>query len=142
MKKALASTQQNFESSSGRTPQYLSWHRLFKKELTAFLISVGCTEIKIGKPNHFDMSGFFRSSTGQIWYFSVSDIRWSEDKMLIRSAKSFTDYSGGMNQYVSLTRGEDAFKERLIAVLAMGERTLNGDLVNDINVATLRYISA
>jgi len=101
MKKAIASTQQYFESSCSRTPEYLAWHRLFKGEFTKFLTSIGATLVQIGKPNHFDMSGFFTMGT-QAWYFRIEDLRWSKDKMLIRIAKSYKDYAGGMNQYASL----------------------------------------
>ena len=103
MKKALKATQQEFESSTGKTPEYLAWHRLFKKEFTEFLTNfLGCTKVEISKPNHFDMSGFFQRPSGQIWYFRIGDIRWSKDKMLLRTAESFSDFTGGTNQYVSL----------------------------------------
>jgi len=110
MKKALQETQKTFESASNRTPEYLSWHRLFKREFKKFLTNKGATQIEIGKPNHFDMSGFF-TLTGQIWYFSVSDIRWSKESMLIRTAKSYKDYTGGMNQFISLQGGEEKFNQ-------------------------------
>lgn len=107
MKKAITSTRQHFESSSGRTPEYLSWHQLFKREFTKFLTEYGATDIQIRNPNHFDMSGFF-TVNGQAWYFSIRDLRWSKDKMLIRTAKNYKDYTGGMNQYVPL-QSDDAF---------------------------------
>lgn len=111
MIRALERTQDYFESASYRTPEYLSWHRLFKREFTKFLVGVGATQIEIGKPNHFDMSGFF-TVNGQIWYFSISDLRWSKDSMLIRTAKSYKDYTGGVNQYVPLNRGEHYFMSK------------------------------
>jgi len=101
MKKALSATLQDFESSCFKTPQYLSWHRLFKREFTKFLTAKGATNIAIGKPNHFDMSGFF-TLDNTIWYFSIGDLRGFKDSMLIRTAKHYKDYSGGMNQYVPL----------------------------------------
>jgi hypothetical protein len=113
MKKALELTNQEFESSTGRTPEYLSWHRTFKKEFTKFLTEKGCTRIEIRKPNHFDMSGFFTLSTSNvitIWYFSISDVRWSKENMLIRTANSYQDYTGGRNQYISLVDNEMSFK--------------------------------
>jgi len=69
MEKAIQETKQEFISSSHRTKQYLAWHRLFKREFTKFLqTELGATRIKILRPNHFDMSGFFEVS-GQVWYF-------------------------------------------------------------------------
>lgn len=102
MEQALRATREHFESSSSHTIQYLAWHKLFKREFTAYLERIGAVEIQIGKPNHFDMSGFFKMRSGQIWYFSIGDLRWNKDRMLIRTAKDFKDYTGGMNQYVSL----------------------------------------
>jgi hypothetical protein len=110
MKKALQSTQQEFESSSSRTPQYLSWHRLFKRAFTKFLESKGATNIVIGKPNHFDMSGFFTLGNA-VWYFSISDLRWSKESMLIRTAEHYKDYTGGRNQYIPLTTEESFTKD-------------------------------
>jgi len=137
MKKAIKSTQQEFESSSGRTPEYLAWHRLFKREFSKFLTEYGATDIQIGKPNHFNMSGFF-TVNGQAWYFSISDIRWSKDKMLIRTAKSYKDYTGGMNQYASLC-SEEAFTDAFKRIVKRGDFPSSGNLVTDINNAQLRY---
>ena len=108
MKKAIKATQAEFESSSGKTPEYLAWHRLFKREFSAFLKSKGASNIEIGKPNHFDMSGFFTLGN-TIWYFSISDLRGFKDNMLIRTAKHYKDYTGGMNQYAPLNQGENTF---------------------------------
>lgn len=102
MKKTLSLITDEFESSSTRTPQYLEFHRTFKREFTKALSLVGCTNVDIGKPNHFDVSGFFTAPNGQIWYFSISDLRWSKDKMLIRTAKHYKDWTGGGNQYVKI----------------------------------------
>lgn len=106
MKRLIAATQAYFESSCGRTPQYLSWHRLFKREFTKYLNSLTIKTIQISKPNHFDASGFFQLETGQIFYFRIEDLRWSKTTMLLRTAKSFTDYTGGPNRFVCLTSPE------------------------------------
>lgn len=107
MKKAIQETQKSFESSSSRTSEYLAWHRLFKREFTQFLTSLGATKIEISKPNHFDTSGFFTSTKGQIWYFSISDIRWDKDTLLIRTAATYKDYTGGHNCFVPLNNVDD-----------------------------------
>ena len=101
MKKAITETQKDFENSSSRIPEYLAWYRLFKREFTAFLKERGITEISFGKPNHFDMSGFFRKEN-QAYYFSIGDLRGFKDDMLIRTAKDFKDYTGGTNQSILL----------------------------------------
>lgn len=109
MRKALAQTNEHYETSSGRTPEYLSWHRTFKREFTKFLTEKGATSIEIGKPNHFDISGFFVVDN-QTWYFRIEDIRWSKTDMLIRTAKSNKDYTGGRNQSIPLNKGITAFQ--------------------------------
>lgn len=106
MEKAIASTQEEFVSSCFKTRQYLTWHELFKKEFKKFLIEKGASKIDIGKSNHFDMNGFFTSKRGQIYYFSISDLRWSKNTMLLRTAKNYKDYTGGSNCSVSLESAE------------------------------------
>ena len=103
-KKVLYLLNQEFESSSARTPQYLKFHRTFKREFKA-LLKPYTKEIEIGKPNHFDISGFFKLNDDRIYYFSLSDLRWSKDSLLIRTAKDFKDYTGGSNN--SITLNED-----------------------------------
>lgn len=140
MKKAIGLTLQEFESSSGRTPEYLAWHRTFKREFTKFLEARGCTEIAIGKPNHFDMSGFFRNKNGQLWYFSISDLRGFKDKMLIRTAKHNRDFTGGMNQYASLHTVE-RFTDNFDRIMNNGELPSSGNIVDDINSAMRRFVA-
>jgi len=111
--KVLYLLNQNFESSSSRTPQYLQFHRIFKKEFKEILRPL-CSEIEISKPNHFDISGFFKLNDERIFYFSISDLRWSKDKMLIRTAKDFKDYSGGSNGFLNLN---ESFVDNLLNYL-------------------------
>ena len=108
MIKSILSTMQDFESSSQQTPQYLAWFKLFKKEFTELLVNKFCIskeDILIGKPNHFDMSGFFKYYNQWI-YFSIGDLRWSNDSMLIRTAKYQKDYTGGSDHYITLSDSE------------------------------------
>jgi hypothetical protein len=72
------------------------------------LTECGGWDIQIGKPNHFDMSGFF-TLNGQMWWFRIEDLRWSKQNMLIRTVQSYKDYCGGFNKYVPLDRGEFPF---------------------------------
>lgn len=110
MKTLLDSTQQHFESACNRTPEYLRWHLLFRKAFGKFLKANGATDIAINRPNHFDASGFFRASLGQVWWFRIEDLRWSKDRMLIRTAQDFKDYIGGRNQYIDLNKTENIFE--------------------------------
>ncbi len=149
MKKAIKATQQRFESSSSKTPEYLAWHRLFKREFSDFLKSKGATNVEIGKTNHFDMSGFF--TLGQkIWYFRISDIRGSKDTMLIRTAKHYQDYTGVMNQHISLIQGDIVFTRQFDTIVnrcEAGTLLRSGEVVGEstvdnINAAQVRYVAA
>ena len=102
MKKAIAATKKEFQSSSGKTPEYLAWHRLFKREITTFLTrKLNATEVNISKPNHVDLSGFFKVGD-QCWYIQLGDIRGFKDTLLVRTAKDQRDCTGGQNQYATL----------------------------------------
>ena len=73
----------------------------FKIDFTNVLKS-HCKKIEISKPNQFDVSGFFELNSGEIYYFSISDLRWDKNEMLIRTANDFKDYTGGSNGFISL----------------------------------------
>jgi len=150
MNKALTATQHEFESSCSRTPEYLAWHRLFKREFTKFLTNAGCTGIAIGKPNHFDMSGFFTKSDGEnvlVWYFSISDLREMGGcpAMLIRTAKGYKDYTGGMNQYISLRGDEEKFAHHFNDIVNRqypNFKPIHHNIVDNINQAQVDYVKA
>lgn len=87
-----------YESSSIRTPQYLTFCRVFKIQFKKLLKGTFDIEkIEISTPNHFDQTGFFELKNGRIYYFSIGDLRWDKN-FLIRTAQNFTDYTGGNNQ--------------------------------------------
>ena len=111
MAKSLYLLSFNFESSSSRTPQYLEFHRVFKREFSN-LLKPYCKKIEISKPNHFDISGFFELNNGEIYYISLGDLRWDKENLLIRTAKDFKDYTGGSNNYITLNENlkENLFK--------------------------------
>jgi hypothetical protein len=85
-------------------------HYLLKPELKAIL-NPYCSDIDISKPNHFDVSGFFKLNSGQIYWFRLEDLRWSKDNILIRTAKDFKDYTGGSNGFITLDKN---FVENLL----------------------------
>ncbi len=110
MSKSLYLLGFNFESSSGRTSQYLEFHRVFKKEFST-LLKPYIQKIEVSEPNHFDVSGFFEMKDGRVFYFNIGDLRWDKDSMLIRSAKGFKDYTGGRNNGI---RVDNKFADSLI----------------------------
>ena len=117
LKKSLYLLSFDFESSSQRTPQYLEFHRTFKREFKE-LLKPYVKEIEISKPNHFDISGFFKLNDDRIYYFSLSDLRWSKDSLLIRIAKDFKDYTGGSNNNITLNEN---FVNNLLNFLGVKE---------------------
>jgi hypothetical protein len=87
---------QTFESSSGLTPQFKHFYEVFRNDFKRFLKGKGVEVWKFNRM-HFEVSGFFEMPGGQIWYFNTGDVRWDKGNMLLRTAKSFEDYTGGSN---------------------------------------------
>jgi hypothetical protein len=100
MKKTIELFKQGFQSSSTLTPEFSQFFKTFKKEFTAELKKMGCEKIEIGR-GHFYISGFFTASSGQIYYFSLSDVRsgFENNCLMYRTAKDYKDYTGGSNQF-------------------------------------------
>lgn len=115
MKKSLELLKQGFESSSGTTPEFNEFFKVFKKEFTRELKSVSCTNIKFSK-GHFYISGFFTTNDNVPFYFSLSDVRGMDYclknnpdscmcKLLYRKVKDYNDYTGGINRYATIQFG-------------------------------------
>jgi len=76
------------------------------RRLKDILREKGCSDIQLNYGFYY-FSGFFRSNSEQIYYISCSDIRhFGYEKLLIRTAESYTDFSGGQNQYVGIKKQE------------------------------------
>ena len=114
MKKTLELLKQGFESSSGKTPEFMEFTKVFKKEFTKELKSINAIDI-IFSIGHFDISGFFTIDK-QAWYFSIPDVRDMDygleiypnscmNQLLYRTAKDYKDYTGGYNRYAKITTG-------------------------------------
>jgi hypothetical protein len=96
----------SFESSSGKTPEFIAFARAFRAYVTkkARLNNLQVINLSTG---HFYLSGFFfNPRSGKYAYFSTSDVRhfldsWWDD-VLIRTAQHDKDYTGGSNQSVTL----------------------------------------
>lgn len=93
-----------FVSSSEKTEQFRQFAQAFRRELKQMLpkhLSIAAFSV-----GHFYVSGFIlNEKTGKLAYFSISDVRfWPGEwytKVLVRTAKSTTDFTGGSNQYTS-----------------------------------------
>lgn len=102
MKKTLAMIRSGITSSSQTTAEMRLFYSTFKKEFREVLKHLRADGELIITRGHFYVSGFFKKGN-QIWYFSLEDVRDDQvDRMMVRPAVSFTDYTGGANRWVSL----------------------------------------
>ena len=113
MKRILEGLKQHFQSSCGTTDQWVKFARMFKHDFKKFLKpytkAVGISR------GHFYIYGFFELNNGKIYYFSISDVRFSPGApMLIRTAKSFKDFTGGSNGYIHL---DENFEQNLLQIV-------------------------
>ena len=95
----------NWEFSSGTTAgaDFRIFARLFKKFVKSALPpDAKLVSFDVG---HYDLCGFIRKN-GKFAYFSIPDVRYFprkwQDNILVRTAKSEKDYTGGDNHYTSL----------------------------------------
>jgi hypothetical protein len=99
----LISGEYYFGSGTQNTPQFNEFFNRFKKSFTYQLNKLGASDISFSK-GHFYLSGFFKVQDRWI-YFSLGDVRTSNNDLLMRTAKGPEDYTGGMNRYVSIENG-------------------------------------
>ena len=100
MEKTISSLARGFESSSGKTSEFNTFVRDFKHEFGTYIKSLGCTDIKYNV-GHFEISVFFTSPSGQIYYLNTMDVRNCWGWMFVRTAKNYKDYTGGSNRQIS-----------------------------------------
>ena len=103
MQKSLALLTRGFESSSGKTPEFLAFARTFKRELTDALRSAVNAENVTFNVGHFYVSGFF-TVNGQAWYFATGDVRGMTQSygLLLRTARDYRDFTGGANNNIPM----------------------------------------
>jgi len=107
MRKIAELLNQDFESSSGKTPEFKSFARKFKNALQKELDTIGA-KITSYNTGHFYVSGFFRvGESNKCYYFSLPDVRGGSqnNNMMYRTATGEKDYTGGSNQWVDIESG-------------------------------------
>ncbi len=116
MKKTIELYRREFESSSGKTPQFMEFCRCFKQEFGKLLKGLGCTDIEI-HIGHFYLMGFFKKGE-QWWYFNTGDVRLKlvDGSMLIRTAENNKDYTGGINRSACMGT-EENFRETIQRII-------------------------
>jgi len=101
-----------FGSGTRTTPAFDSFYRKTVNDFKKHFSDVA-DNIQLSK-GHFYFKGFLtRKRDGQVIYFSISDVRYfPQTDMLIRTAKSYRDYTGGPNHRVSIDSNfEQNFKK-------------------------------
>lgn len=108
MNNTLTLLKRGFVSSSETTPEFKWFTRTFKSEFNKLLKKIGCTGLECHN-GHFYISGFFNSANGQLWYFSLSDVRgmFRGGSLLVRTAEHRKDYYGGTNRYADMNSLEE-----------------------------------
>ena len=93
------------ENSGGETGDAFKkdFVRVFKNMMKSELSKVGAVDLTIDV-NHYCLSGFFTiKSSGQVYYFSLSDVRYFHTpELLIRRAKDYKDFKGEQNHYIKI----------------------------------------
>jgi hypothetical protein len=89
-------------SGSDLGQDFKDFFRKEKARISRNLKEMGCNNIQMNYGFYY-FSGFFTSSTGQVYYFSCSDVRhWGYTQLLYRTAKDYNDFTGGANRYVDV----------------------------------------
>ena len=85
---------------------FKEFFRKEKNRITRNLKEMGCTKIELDYGFYY-FSGFFTSSTGQVFYISCDDVRhWGYTQLLYRTAKHYKDFTGCSNNYVGTGKGQ------------------------------------
>lgn len=106
MKKLRKWTSHEFSSLPYAGEDFKKFAREFNAEFKKSLAQYGVEVIR-NKPGHYYLSGFVKNpDNGKFAYYTVGDVRymfgrWAEE-VLIRTAKSEKDFTGGFNQYSTL----------------------------------------
>ena len=93
-------------------PEVENWKKSYRKIANAVkkdLESVGFTKVKLTR-GHFSISGFATAPCGKIIYISL-DADFDPDSVLIRVAKSYTDYRGECNNFSNTVNIAKAAKQ-------------------------------
>lgn len=107
MNNTIALLKEGFAPSSVMTPEFKRFTRTFKSEFNKLLKKIGCTDLECHN-GHFYIYGYFNAPNGQLWYFSIPDVRdMFRGFLLVRTAKHRKDYQGGQNIYADMSSLEE-----------------------------------
>jgi len=117
MKKTLQLLRAGFESSSQETQEFNEFYKVFVSEFKHELKKYYKVKDFAANKGHFYISGFFKLEDNRIFYFSIPDVRTFDARLrsgafgglLLRTAESYLDFTGGRNNYLTLAK--DMFKD-------------------------------
>ena len=100
--KVLNHLNKGIENCGGYTGEdFRIFCREFKSMIESELKLVGATNYK-QMNGHYYISGFFTLGE-QVYYINISDVRYDKvDNILIRTAKDYSDFMGGTNNYINI----------------------------------------
>lgn len=84
---------------SDLSSEFKSFFNREKRKITEILMTKGCTNIKLNCGFYY-FSGFYTAPDGQIWYIWSADYR-NEYRLFYRTARNYTDYTGGQNNEIA-----------------------------------------
>jgi hypothetical protein len=87
----------------------MEFTKVWKREFNAALKLLGAEDV-VHRVGHFTVSGNF-TVRGQPWYYSMSDVRWSQERIFVRKCKDYNDFTGEINHYVPATRSGEFLVE-------------------------------
>ena len=97
-------TDYQFETSTTRTQEYISFERKYKNHLKKILPEDYSLHSFSG--NHFCFSCVIKSNTNEFIYLSIPDVRYYpnewENNILIRQMEHEKDWAGKRNYYTNL----------------------------------------
>jgi len=102
MNKVLKMLQDGIEDAGCvNSEEFKLFARRFRAGLTRELNQVGGKDLKFNV-GHYEVSGFF--TVDRPYYFSFNE-RNPKLGFLIRTAENYSDYTGGINQFLTLREG-------------------------------------
>lgn len=101
----------NFEPiGNRRAKDYANFARNIRSEIIAQIKDSGYM-LKVFIRGYYEISGFICSEDYRCKYFSIGDVKYDKNwynNVLVREAKNTHDYTGGRNNFVTLSEFEIA----------------------------------
>ena len=104
--KILDVLDKDYDHETPDVPRSKDFIREYGKVIKKLVEPYGLEVSKLGKGAYCECWGYLKDKNDKFVYFNSGDFRYNGrnifDHILIRTAKSETDYTGGMNHYCKL----------------------------------------